>query len=143
MVSRIDLRSGAKDQGIAFCLAQAEGAPCVIASKSKTSSNPAMRARISASIISGLRKVRTATTSRVRSILFPLGATCIDTAAKALDIPYERFIINLEQYGNTSAGTIPIALDEANRDGRIKEGDIIALSGFGAGLTWGGAIVRW
>ena len=67
----------------------------------------------------------------------------IDSAAKALDIPYEKFIINLERYGNTSAGTIPIALDEANRDGRIKDGDIVALSGFGAGLTWGGAIIRW
>ena len=67
----------------------------------------------------------------------------IDSAAKALDIPYENFVINLEYYGNTSAGTIPIALDEANRDGRIKEGDIVALSGFGAGLTWGGAIIRW
>jgi 3-oxoacyl-[acyl-carrier-protein] synthase-3 len=67
----------------------------------------------------------------------------IDSAAKALDIPYEKFVINLENYGNTSAGTIPIALDEANRDGRIREGDIVALSGFGAGLTWGGAIIRW
>jgi len=67
----------------------------------------------------------------------------INTAAKSLGIPMEKFIINLEKYGNTSGGTIPIALDEANRDGRIKEGDIVALSGFGAGLTWGGAIIRW
>jgi 3-oxoacyl-[acyl-carrier-protein] synthase-3 len=67
----------------------------------------------------------------------------IDSAAKALDIPYEKFVINLERYGNTSAGTIPIALDEAVRDGRIKENDIVALSGFGAGLTWGGVIIRW
>jgi len=67
----------------------------------------------------------------------------IDSAAKALNIPYEKFIINLENYGNTSAATIPIAMDEANRDGRIKEGDIVALAGFGAGLTWGGAIIRW
>jgi 3-oxoacyl-[acyl-carrier-protein] synthase-3 len=67
----------------------------------------------------------------------------IDSAAKSLDVPYEKFIINLEKYGNTSAGTIPIALDEANRDGRIKEGDIVALAGFGAGLTWGGVIIRW
>lgn len=67
----------------------------------------------------------------------------IDSAAKALDIPYEKFIINLERYGNTSAATIPIAMDEANRDGRIREGDIVALAGFGAGLTWGGTILRW
>lgn len=67
----------------------------------------------------------------------------IEAAAKSLDIPYERFVVNLQKYGNTSGGTIPIALDEANRDGRIKEGDIVALSGFGAGLTWAGAIIRW
>ncbi|MGD8353391.1 MAG: beta-ketoacyl-ACP synthase III [Pseudomonadota bacterium] len=67
----------------------------------------------------------------------------IDAAAKALDLPREKFIVNLEKYGNTSAGTIPIALDEANRDGRIKKGDIVILSGFGAGLTWGGVVVRW
>jgi 3-oxoacyl-[acyl-carrier-protein] synthase-3 len=67
----------------------------------------------------------------------------IDAAAKALDISREKFIVNLEKYGNTSAGTIPIALDEAHRDGRIKKGDIVALAGFGAGLTWGGVIIRW
>lgn len=67
----------------------------------------------------------------------------IEAAAKSLDIAKEKFVINLDRYGNTSAGTIPIALDEANRDGRIKDGDIVALIGFGAGLTWAGAIVRW
>lgn len=67
----------------------------------------------------------------------------IDSAAKSLDVSHDKFIINLDRYGNTSAGTIPIALDEAVRDGRIKEGDIVALAGFGAGLTWGGVILRW
>jgi 3-oxoacyl-[acyl-carrier-protein] synthase-3 len=67
----------------------------------------------------------------------------IDAAAKSLDIPREKFFVNLEKLGNTSGGTIPIALDEANRKGLIKEGDIIALAGFGAGLTWAGAIIRW
>ena len=67
----------------------------------------------------------------------------IDAAAKSLDISREKFIVNLQKYGNTSAGTIPIALDEANRDGRIKKGDIVVLSGFGAGLTWGGIVLRW
>ena len=67
----------------------------------------------------------------------------IDAAAKALDISRDKFIVNLQKYGNTSAGTIPIALDEAVRDGRIKKGDIVALAGFGAGLTWGGMIIRW
>jgi 3-oxoacyl-[acyl-carrier-protein] synthase-3 len=67
----------------------------------------------------------------------------IDSAAKALAIPREKFFVNLEKFGNTSGGTIPIALDDANRQGLIKEGDIIALAGFGAGLTWAGAIIRW
>lgn len=67
----------------------------------------------------------------------------IDAAAKALEISREKFIVNLDRFGNTSAGTIPIAVDEAHRDGRIKKGDIVALAGFGAGLTWGGAIIRW
>jgi 3-oxoacyl-[acyl-carrier-protein] synthase-3 len=67
----------------------------------------------------------------------------IDSAAKALAIPREKFFVNLEKFGNTSGGTIPIALDDANRQGLIKDGDILALAGFGAGLTWGGAIVRW
>ena len=50
---------------------------------------------------------------------------------------------NLENYGNTSAATIPIMLDEAVRDGRIKSKDLIASSGFGAGLSWGVALFRW
>ena len=50
---------------------------------------------------------------------------------------------NLKKYGNTSAGSIPIALDEAVREGLIKRGDVIATAGFGAGLSWGGAILKW
>ena len=67
----------------------------------------------------------------------------IEAAAKSLDLPSERFFINLERFGNTSAGTIPIALDDANRRGLMDEGDIVALAGFGAGLTWGGVVIRW
>jgi len=67
----------------------------------------------------------------------------IDAAATRLSIPSEKVISNLANYGNTSAASIPLALDEAVRDGRVKAGDIIAASGFGAGLTWGSAIVRW
>jgi 3-oxoacyl-[acyl-carrier-protein] synthase-3 len=50
---------------------------------------------------------------------------------------------NLDKYGNTSAGSIPIALDEAAAEGRFREGDIVLLSGFGAGLAWGTAVLRW
>jgi 3-oxoacyl-[acyl-carrier-protein] synthase-3 len=50
---------------------------------------------------------------------------------------------NLEFYGNTSAATIPLMLDEAVRDGRVRPGHLLATSGFGAGLSWGAAVVRW
>jgi 3-oxoacyl-[acyl-carrier-protein] synthase III len=60
-----------------------------------------------------------------------------------LNIPSDKIISNLAQYGNTSAASIPIALDEAIRSGKIQVGDTIATAGFGAGLTWGGAIFKW
>lgn len=67
----------------------------------------------------------------------------IQSAAKRLGIPEERVFVNVERYGNTSSASIPIALDEASRSGRIKEGDIVLLVGFGAGLTWGAALIQW
>jgi len=67
----------------------------------------------------------------------------IDAAAKRLNVPYERFVRNLESYGNTSAASIPLALDEEVRGGRIKSGDHVLLSSFGAGLSWGSMLVRW
>lgn len=67
----------------------------------------------------------------------------IDAVASRLDIPSDKVISNLANYGNTSAASIPLALDEAVRGGKVKAGDIIAASGFGAGLTWGSAIVKW
>ncbi|WP_267384134.1 beta-ketoacyl-ACP synthase III [Cyanobacterium sp. uoEpiScrs1] len=76
-------------------------------------------------------------------ILHQANQRIIHAVAQRLDIPSEKVIANLEECGNTSAASIPIALDEAVRDGRIKMGDIIASSGFGAGLTWGAVIFRW
>ncbi|XP_051151731.1 3-oxoacyl-[acyl-carrier-protein] synthase 3 A, chloroplastic [Andrographis paniculata] len=67
----------------------------------------------------------------------------IDAVATRLELPSERVISNLANYGNTSAASIPLALDEAVRSGKVKAGDTIAAAGFGAGLTWGSAIVRW
>ena len=67
----------------------------------------------------------------------------MQTVAKRLKIPQEKIITNLADYGNTSAGSIPIALSEAVRSGQVKKGDIIATAGFGAGLSWGSAIMRW
>jgi 3-oxoacyl-[acyl-carrier-protein] synthase-3 len=67
----------------------------------------------------------------------------INAAIDVLHIPRNRVFNNLERYGNTSAGSVPLALDEALAEGRIKEGDLVVLSGFGAGLTWGTALLRW
>jgi 3-oxoacyl-[acyl-carrier-protein] synthase-3 len=67
----------------------------------------------------------------------------INAAIDVLKIPRNRVFNNLEKYGNTSAGSVPLALDEALAEGRVKDGDLIVLSGFGAGLAWGTALVRW
>ena len=66
----------------------------------------------------------------------------IELLSSRLEIPMDRFYLNLEKYGNTSAASIPIALDEAFRDGRINSGDLVLLVAFGAGLTWGATLVR-
>ncbi|KAM7490906.1 hypothetical protein LguiA_033827 [Lonicera macranthoides] len=67
----------------------------------------------------------------------------IDKVATRLQVPSERVISNLANYGNTSAASIPLALDEAVRSGMVKPGHMIAAAGFGAGLTWGSVILRW
>ena len=67
----------------------------------------------------------------------------IEAAAKGLDIPLERCFINLDRYGNTSTASIPIAAVEALQKGLIAPGDRIVFVGFGAGLTWGSAVVEW
>jgi len=67
----------------------------------------------------------------------------LTSAAKRLDIPLERFVVNLQKYGNTSAASVPIALCDAIHSGRIKPGQNIVLVGFGAGLTWASAVIRW
>jgi 3-oxoacyl-[acyl-carrier-protein] synthase-3 len=63
--------------------------------------------------------------------------------AKNLKIPVEKVIRNIDHFGNTTAASIPLALDEALKAGRIKEGDIIVLTAFGSGYTWGSAVIRW
>ena len=67
----------------------------------------------------------------------------IDSLAHRLGIDHERVVINVQRYGNTSAATIPIAMTEALEEGRIKPGATILMASFGAGLTWGAAIMRW
>ncbi|GAC1658513.1 MAG: beta-ketoacyl-ACP synthase III [Vulcanimicrobiaceae bacterium] len=67
----------------------------------------------------------------------------IDAAAKYLNMPSEKVVINIHEYGNTSAASIPIALSEAVNDGRIKAGDVIVFVGFGGGLSWGAVTWKW
>ena len=67
----------------------------------------------------------------------------IQATAKRLGLPMEKVMINIEKYGNTSAASIPIAMVEALTMGRIRTGDYILLEAFGAGLTWGSALIKW
>jgi 3-oxoacyl-[acyl-carrier-protein] synthase III len=70
-------------------------------------------------------------------------ARIIDAASSRLGIPPERTIVNIERYGNTSAASIPLALSEAADAGQFEDGQLILVSGFGAGMTWGSAVLRW
>jgi 3-oxoacyl-[acyl-carrier-protein] synthase III len=76
-------------------------------------------------------------------VLHQANQRILDAAASRLGVPPDRVVSNLAEYGNTSAASIPLALDEAVRDGRIKSGDVVAVAGFGAGLTWASAIFRY
>lgn len=76
-------------------------------------------------------------------ILHQANQRILDAVAKRLNIPPERVVSNMAQHGNTSAASIPLALDEWVRSGKIQPGDRIAASGFGAGLSWGAAVFEW
>ncbi|MFO0732585.1 MAG: beta-ketoacyl-ACP synthase III [Nitrospiraceae bacterium] len=67
----------------------------------------------------------------------------IKAVVDRLGLPLEKVVLNMDRYGNTSAASIPIALDEAVRDGRVRDGQLIMLGAFGAGLTWASALIRW
>jgi 3-oxoacyl-[acyl-carrier-protein] synthase-3 len=67
----------------------------------------------------------------------------IDAAANRIGIPPERTLVNIDRYGNTSSASIPLALFEAVHDGRVRDGDIVLCSGFGAGMTWASALIEW
>jgi 3-oxoacyl-[acyl-carrier-protein] synthase-3 len=67
----------------------------------------------------------------------------IDHARKKLGIPAERTVVNVDRYGNTSSGSIPLALADAEADGRLRPGELVLMTGMGAGLTWGSALIEW
>jgi 3-oxoacyl-[acyl-carrier-protein] synthase-3 len=67
----------------------------------------------------------------------------IEALSKRLKISTDRFYINIEKYGNTSSASVPMALDQANRAGKIKPGDYVLAAAFGGGLIWGSVLIRW
>ena len=67
----------------------------------------------------------------------------IDYAAGKLGIPEEKVVVNVDRFGNTSSGSIPLALADARSDGRLQEGELVLMTGMGAGLTWGSALMEW
>lgn len=76
-------------------------------------------------------------------VLHQANKRILQSVAKRLKVSEDKMPINLDRYGNTSSASIPILLDELNREGRLKEGDKIVLSGFGGGLTWGACLLKW
>ncbi|MBO8218343.1 beta-ketoacyl-ACP synthase III [Prochlorococcus marinus] len=76
-------------------------------------------------------------------VLHQANQRILDSVGERLKIPREKVLSNLEKYGNTSAATIPLMMDEAIKNNIIKQNDIIATSGFGAGLSWGAALIKW
>jgi 3-oxoacyl-[acyl-carrier-protein] synthase-3 len=67
----------------------------------------------------------------------------IEYAAKKLGISEDRVVVNVDRYGNTSSGSIPLALADAEADGRLRDGALVLMTGMGAGLTWGSALMEW
>jgi 3-oxoacyl-[acyl-carrier-protein] synthase III len=67
----------------------------------------------------------------------------MEHAAQKLGIPRERMVVNVDRFGNTSSGSIPLALADAQEDGKLKKGDLVLMTGMGAGLTWGSALMEW
>ncbi|MGB1926735.1 MAG: 3-oxoacyl-[acyl-carrier-protein] synthase III C-terminal domain-containing protein, partial [Rubripirellula sp.] len=76
-------------------------------------------------------------------ILHQANQRIIDSAVSDLDVDRDKVFVNLDRYGNTSGASIPLALDEAVQENRLKRGDQLLLCGFGAGLAWGTAILHW
>ena len=100
--------------------------------------------RISDTIVDTLLKNTNLTIDSIDHYLFHQANTrIIDSAVKRLNIPEEKVIITIDEYGNTSSASIPMSLSISSSSGRIKKNDLILIVVFGAGLTWGGAILRW
>jgi 3-oxoacyl-[acyl-carrier-protein] synthase-3 len=67
----------------------------------------------------------------------------IEATMEKLGLPMEKAFVNIDKYGNTSSASVPIAMDEARKEGRLRKGNIVMLVAFGGGLTWGSSVIRW
>jgi 3-oxoacyl-[acyl-carrier-protein] synthase-3 len=67
----------------------------------------------------------------------------LEHVMKKLEIPLEKCEVNIDQVGNTSSASVPLTLDQANRAGRLKDGDLVLMMAIGGGMAWGSALVRW
>ena len=67
----------------------------------------------------------------------------LEGVSERVGIPMERFFLNVDRYGNTSSASVPLTLDQANRAGRLKDGDLVLMMAIGGGMAWGSALVRW
>ncbi len=76
-------------------------------------------------------------------IVYGTNLRIIKAAAKKLDLPMERVVVTVDEHANTSSASIPLALDVAVRDGRVKRGELLLFEAFGAGFTWGSALVKY
>lgn len=100
--------------------------------------------RVNTEIISELLEANNVTVDDVKRIIpHQANIRIIQAAAKRLKIPMEKFFVNIEEYANTSAASIPIALNEFHESGELKRGDLLLFVGFGAGLSYGGNLLRW
>jgi 3-oxoacyl-[acyl-carrier-protein] synthase-3 len=98
---------------------------------------------VTESILGVLEKAGVTTDDVSLFVLHQANIRIIDHAMKVLNIPRSKVFNNLDRVGNTSAASIPLALDEAQREGRIRRGDLVLMCGFGAGLTWGTGLMHW
>lgn len=95
------------------------------------------------SILKALQKANVAKEDVKHYVLHQANQRILHSVAKSLTIPLDKITININQYGNTSAASVPILLDEKNQKGDFKKGDLVVISAFGAGLNWGSVVLNW
>ena len=76
-------------------------------------------------------------------ILHQANRRIVEAVARRMNVELDKFPMNLQEYGNTSSASIPLLLDEMNRQGKLKRGQKLILAGFGAGLSWGASVLEW